>query len=91
MNNPVEIKYQMYFDTVNGEKKFDVGLSSNETLDVTLNEVLEELKERGHFLKGTGLPQVLWNGRRLDFGIPLPQQGVRPNDVLRINTMSVTG
>lgn len=91
MNNPVEIKYQMYFDTVNGEMMFNVGLSSNETLEATLNEVLEELKDRGHILRGSGPPQVLWNGRRLDFGIPLPQQGVKPNDVLRINTMSMTG
>jgi hypothetical protein len=42
-------------------------------------------------LHGDGDPQVVWNGTSLDFIEPLPQQGVRPNDVLRISTIATNG
>jgi hypothetical protein len=42
-------------------------------------------------LRGNGDPQVLWSGQSLDFGNTLPEQGVRPNDVLRIHTVAING
>ena len=84
-------KYQMLFDTVRAEQKFNVDIDEQETLDVTLDEILFELRERGDYLKGEGQPQVVWNGMSLDFSIPLPQQGVRGNDILRVSTIVLNG
>ena len=84
-------KYQMYFDTVSGETKYNVDIDESETLNVVLEEILFDLRERGDVLKGDGEPEVNWNGTSLDFAAPLPQQGVRPNDVLRISTLATNG
>ncbi|MDE1178249.1 MAG: hypothetical protein PW789_16870 [Edaphobacter sp.] len=84
-------KYQMLFDTVRAEQKFNVDIDEQETLDATLDEILFELRERGDYLKGEGQPQVVWNGASLDFSIPLPQQGVRGNDILRVSTIVLNG
>ncbi len=84
-------KYQMYFDTVSGETKYNVDIDEGETLDMVLEEVLFDLRERGDMLKGDGEPEVVWNGASLDFATPLPQQGVRANDVLRISTIATNG
>ena len=84
-------KYQIYFDTVNGETKYNVDIDENETLDQVLDEILFDLRERGDVLQGDGNPQVVWNGQTLDFGLPLPGQGVRPQDVLRVSTVATTG
>lgn len=84
-------KYQMLFDTVRAEQKFNVDIDEQETLDATLDEILFELRERGDYLKGEGQPQVIWNGASLDFSIPLPQQGVRGNDILRVSTIVLNG
>jgi hypothetical protein len=84
-------KYQMLFDTVRAEQKFNVDIDEQETLDATLDEILFELRERGDYLKGEGQPQVVWNGMSLDFSIPLPQQGVRGNDILRVSTIVLNG
>lgn len=84
-------KYQMIFDTVRAEQKFNVDIDEQETLDATLDEILFELRERGDYLKGEGQPQVVWNGRSLDFATPLPEQGVRANDILRVSTIVLNG
>ena len=84
-------KYQIYFETVNGETKYNVDIDENETLDQVLDEILFDLRERGDVLQGDGNPQVVWNGHTLDFGLPLPGQGVRPQDVLRVSTVATTG
>ncbi len=84
-------KYQMYFDVVSGETKYNVDIDEGETLDTVLEEILFDLRERGDVLKGDGDPEVIWNGASLDFASPLPQQGVRPNDVLRISTIATNG
>ena len=84
-------KYQILFDTVRAEQKFNVDIDEHETLDTTLDEILFELRERGDYLKGEGQPQVVWNGRSLDFAVPLPEQGVRGNDILRVSTIVLNG
>jgi hypothetical protein len=84
-------KYQMYFDTISGETKYNVDIDENEVLDVVLDEILYDLRERGDILQGDGEPCVVWNGQSLDFAQPLPQQGVRPNDVLRVSTIATNG
>jgi hypothetical protein len=84
-------KYQMYFDTVSGETKYNVDIDDEETLDMVLEEVLFDLRERGDVLRGDGEPEVVWNGNSLDFGQPLTSQGVRPNDVLRVSTLATNG
>lgn len=84
-------KYQILFDTLRAERKFNVDIDENETLETTLDEILFELRERGDYLKGEGQPQVVWNGVTLDFAIPLAEQGVRPNDILRVSTIVLNG
>lgn len=84
-------KYQMYFETVSGETKYNVDIDENESLQEVLDEILFELRERGNMLQGDGDPQVVWNGMSLDFIAPLPDQGVRPNDVLRVSTIATNG
>ena len=84
-------KYQMLFDTIQAEQKFNVDIDEQETLDTTLDEILFELRERGNYLKGEGQPQVVWNGSSLDFAVPLPEQGVRGNDILRVSTIVLNG
>lgn len=84
-------KYQMYFDTIKGETKYNVDIDENEPLQQVLDEILFELRERGDLLQGDGDPQVVWNGSSLDFESPLPDQGVRPNDVLRVSTIAMNG
>jgi len=84
-------KYQMYFDTVQGETKYNVDIDEDEILDAVLDEILFDLRERGDVLDGNGEPQVIWNGKALDFSAPLPVQGVRPNDILRVSTIATNG
>jgi hypothetical protein len=84
-------KYQMYFDTVQGETKYNVDIDEDERLDDVLHEILYDLRERGDVLQGEGEPQVVWNGRSLDFATPLQDQGVRDNDVLRVSTIATNG
>jgi hypothetical protein len=84
-------KYQILFDTLRAERRFNVDIDENETLEATLDEILFELRERGDYLKGEGQPQVVWNGTSLDFAIPLGEQGVRPNDILRVSTIVLNG
>ena len=84
-------KYQIYFDTLNGETKYNVDIDEEENLSLVLEEILFDLRERGDLLKGDGEPEVLWNGKSLDFSTPLPQQGVRANDVLRVSTIATNG
>lgn len=84
-------KYQMYFDTVSGETKYNVDIDERETLEMVLEEILFDLRERGDMLKGDGDPEVIWNGNSLDFSTALEGQGVRPNDVLRVSTVATNG
>jgi len=84
-------KYQMYFDTVRGETRYNVDIDDEESLATVLEEILYDLRERGDVLQGDGEPQVVWSGTALDFGQPLPGQGVRPNDVLRVSTVATHG
>ena len=84
-------KYQIYFETISGETKYSVDIDEGETLNMVLEEILFDLRERGNVLKGDGEPEVIWNGSSLDFAAPLAQQGVRPNDVLRVSTVATNG
>ena len=84
-------KYQIYFETISGETKYNVDIDEGETLNMVLEEILFDLRERGDVLKGEGEPEVIWNGASLDFASPLTPQGVRPNDVLRVSTMATNG
>jgi hypothetical protein len=84
-------KYQIYFETISGETKYNVDIDEGETLNMVLEEILFDLRERGNVLKGDGEPEVIWNGSNLDFAAPLSQQGVRPNDVLRVSTAATNG
>lgn len=84
-------KYQIYFDTITGETKYNVDIDDEEVLDAVLDEILYDLRERGEILRGDGEPQVVWNGQSLDFSQPLPHQGVHPNDVLRVSTLATNG
>ncbi|GGG99100.1 hypothetical protein [Silvibacterium dinghuense] len=84
-------KYQMYFDTISGETKYNVDIDETETLTMVLEEILYDLRERGEVLKGDGEPEVIWDGSSLDFATPLPEQGVHPNDVLRVSTIASNG
>lgn len=84
-------KYQMYFDTISGESKYNVDIDEDESLDQVLDEILFDLRERGEILQGEGDPQVLWNGQFLDFAQPLPIQGVHPNEILRVSTIATNG
>lgn len=91
LSDTVMPKYQIYFDTVNGETRYNVDIDENETLETVLDEILYELRERGDVLRGEGEPQVVWNGASLDFASPMNIQGVRPNDVLRVTTIARNG
>lgn len=84
-------KYQIYFDTISGETKYNVDIDEAETLSQVLEEILFDLRERGDVLKGDGEPEVAWNSTVLDFAAPLPIQGVRPFDVLRVSTIATNG
>jgi hypothetical protein len=84
-------KYQMYFETLKGETLHNVDIDENEMLESVLGEVLYELRERGEVLRGSGEPQVKWSSQTLDPTLPLPEQGVRPNDVLRVSTIATNG
>ena len=82
-------QYQIYFDTLEGERRYDVDISDEESLEQVLRDILGELSERGHMMRGlsTGDLKVIWGGREgreLDLSRTLPEQGVRPNEVLRV-------
>jgi hypothetical protein len=79
-------RYQVYFDTSQGEKKFNVDIDDTEIIEEVLRDMLGELAERGLVLKGvaTGDLRVIWNGQELDLSGTLPDQQVRPNEVLRV-------
>ena len=81
-------QYQMYFGTQSGWTNFNVDIDEDEVLQSVLSDVLRELEESGHVLKGwqggSGELVVTWEGRELDLGEALPQQGLRPNEVLRV-------
>lgn len=82
-------QYQMYFDTLEGERKYNVDIGDDEPIENVLREILIELSERGHMMKGlsTGDLKVVWGGaegRELELSRTLPEQAVRPNDVLRV-------
>jgi hypothetical protein len=82
-------KYQMYFDTQAGEVHHNVTIDEDEILADIMRDILAEMEERnGQALRGwregIGDPVCRWEGRELDAARPLPEQGVRPNDVLRV-------
>lgn len=83
-------KYQMFFDTQAGEVSAKVDIDDREILQDLLPELLSQLEEdTGAKLKGwregVGEPVCVWEGRELEQSTPLPNQGVRPNDVLRVS------
>jgi hypothetical protein len=81
-------QYQMYFATQTGWTNFNVDVDEDEALQSVLPDVLHELEENGCVLQGwhegSGELVVTWEGRELDLGKDLPQQGLRPNEVLRV-------
>ena len=82
-------QYQMYFDTLEGERNYKVDIGDDEIIEQVLRDILGDLSERGHVIKGlsTGDLKVVWGGlqgRELDLSRTLPEQGVKPNDVLRV-------
>jgi hypothetical protein len=83
-------KYQIYFDTQDGEIHRTVTIDENEVLNDLLGDILAEFEERdGHVLRGwregLGNPTCRWEGKELDGSMVLPEQGVRPNDVIRVS------
>ena len=84
--------YQVYFDTPRGEINYRVDVDEEEVLQEVLPDILSELEENGYVLRGqrggTGEIVCRWESRELDFDTPLYQQGVRPNDVLRVSIKS---
>ncbi|MCI0663934.1 MAG: hypothetical protein L0220_22995, partial [Acidobacteria bacterium] len=83
-------KYQMYFDTQEGEVHRTVTIDENEVLKDLLGDILAEFEERdGYVLRGwregLGNPFCQWEGRELNSHKTLPEQGVRPNDVIRVS------
>jgi Ubiquitin-conjugating enzyme len=85
-------RYQIYFDTSEGERKFNVDIDDSEIIDTVLRDILGELAERGLVLRGvaTGELRVIWNGQELDLSRSLPEQQVMPNEVLRVLVESYT-
>ena len=85
-------RYQIYFDTSEGERKFNVDIDDSEIIDTVLRDILGELAERGLVLRGvaTGELRVIWNGKELDLSRTLPEQNVMPNEVLRVLVESYT-
>lgn len=81
-------KYQMYFDTKDGWKLFNVDVDEDETLDDVMPDILREVRDNGFVLEGQPEGQgdiyVTCDGRDLDLSLSLPDQGVRSNDVLRV-------
>lgn len=81
-------KYQMYFDTKDGWKLFNVDVDEDEVLDDVMPDILREVRDNGFVLEGQPEGQgdiyVKCNGRDLDLSLPLPDQGVRSNDLLRV-------
>jgi len=47
-------KYQIYFDTITGETKYNVDIDEEEMLETVLDEILYDLRERGEILRGMG-------------------------------------
>ena len=85
-------KYQFYFETQSGEVNYGVQIEDHETLNDVLNDILNDLRDQhGHILAGEGNPQVVAAGRILDWGVPLPQQGVKYNEVVRVSLMELNG
>jgi hypothetical protein len=83
-------KYQIYFDTQDGEIHRTVTIDENEVLDALLGDILAEFEERdGYVLRGwregLGNPTCRWEGKELESSMTLPEQGVRPNDVIRVS------
>jgi hypothetical protein len=83
-------KYQIYFDTQDGEIHRTVTIDENEVLDDLLGDILAEFEERdGYVLRGwregLGNPTCRWEGKELETSMTLPEQGVRPNDVIRVS------
>src|SRR5437868_3390517 len=81
--------YQVYFDTLEGERKYNVDFGDEERIEDVLRDIIGELAEKGHVMRGlsTGDLKVIWGGlegRELDLARTLPEQGVHPNDVLRV-------
>lgn len=81
--------YQMVFDTQGGEVGDDVTIDPDEVLREVLPEILIQLEAYGYVLQGwregAGEPVCKWEGRKLDENLPLPDQGVRDNDILRVS------
>ena len=81
-------QYQMYFGTQTGWTNFNVDVDEDEALQSVLPDVLRELEENGYVLQGwyegSGELVVTWEGRELDLRAPVPRQGVRPSEVLRV-------
>lgn len=79
-------EYQMIFDTLEGERRYHVDVGSDERLEEVIRDILVELSEQGHVLKGVtaGDVKVVWAGQELNLSGTLPSQGVHPNEVLRV-------
>src|SRR3712207_5219891 len=81
-------KYQMYFDTKDGWKLFNVEIDEDETLGEVMPNILFEIRDNGCVMEGqpegSGDIYVTCDGRDLDMTLTLPDQGVRSNDVLRV-------
>jgi hypothetical protein len=81
-------RYQMHFETQAGWIDYGVDIDEEETLHSVLPDILHELEHEGYALQGWeeghGEVVVTAEGRALDAGQPLPQQGVSPRDKLRV-------
>ena len=81
-------RYHMHFETQAGWIDHGVDIDEEETLHSVLPDILHELKHESFALigweEGRGEVVVTAEGRALDTGRPLPQQGVSPHDKLRV-------
>jgi hypothetical protein len=81
-------RYQMHFETQAGWIDFGVDIEEDEAPQQVLPDILHELEHEGYALQGwqegSGEAVVTCEGRELDLRQPLWQQGVSPNDKLRV-------
>jgi hypothetical protein len=80
--------YRLFVDTQRGELCYDgVEIGDDELVGDFLEGIIGELQEEsGDTVAGSsaGDLRVIWNERELDLTATLPEQGVEPNDTLRI-------
>jgi|SRR6185295_12293871 len=79
--------YRLYVDTEAGELCYEgVQIGEDELVGDFLEGIIRELEETGAAVAGSsaGDLRLIWNEKELDVSATLPEQGVAPDDTLRI-------